>query len=81
MDEKNDRGISKTAKILTTIFAVAMFMGAGPGLRLINPDASNPDAVYTFLGLPVIYAWAILWYLVMAILILTAYFKIWSKEK
>lgn len=81
MQDNKVRGISKTAKILTVMFAVAMFMGAGPGLRLVNPDPADTEAVFTFLGLPIIYAWAILWYLVMAILILTAYFKIWSKEK
>ena len=41
-------------------------MGTGPGLYLVNPNPADPDATFTFLGVPKIYAWAVLWFFVQA---------------
>ena len=38
----------KLTKVVAGLFIAAMIMGPGPGLRLINPDPSDPNAVYTF---------------------------------
>ena len=70
----------KLSILLTAIFLVSMFMGSGPGLHLINPDPTDPNAVFTFLGLPKIYAWGLLWYAVQLTVILIAYFKIWTAD-
>ena len=56
-----------------------MIMGPGPGLRLINPDPSDPDAVYTFLGIPTVYAWGLFWYLIQLVAILVAYRRLWRE--
>ena len=71
---------SNLSRLLTAIFLFSMFMGSGPGLRLINPDPTDPNAVFTFLGLPKIYAWGLLWYAVQLTVILIAYFKIWTVD-
>ena len=65
---------------LVFVFVAAIVMGSGPGLRLINPDPADPNAVFTVLGLPKIYAWGLLWYGVQLVVILTAYFRIWEKK-
>ena len=72
-----DKPHRNLSRILIAVFLIAMFMGSGPGLRLINPDPTDPNAVFTFLGLPKIYAWGLLWYAVQLTVILIAYFKIW----
>jgi hypothetical protein len=73
--------ISPLAKVLAAVVGLSIFMGAGPGLRLVNPDTSNPDAVYIFFGMPVIYMWVLLWCVISAAAVVAAYFKIWLKEK
>jgi hypothetical protein len=50
-----------------------MLLGAGPGILLVN----RPD---TFLGIPLVYAWAICWYLVQVAVAFIAYFALWSSE-
>ena len=70
----------KLATVLTVLFLFSMFMGSGPGLRLINPDPADPQAVFTVLGLPTIYVWGLLWYAVQLTVILTAYFKLWKRD-
>ncbi len=70
----------KLATILTILFLLAMFMGSGPGLRLINPDPADPNAVFTVVGLPKIYVWGLMWYGVQLTVILIAYFKIWKRH-
>lgn len=59
--------------ILGIAFAFALVMGAGPGTLLVNKPT-------TVLGLPMIYAWGLLWYLVQMVIVLLAYFLIWSKN-
>jgi len=70
----------KLARLLTVLFLFSMFMGSGPGLRLINPDSADPNAVFTIMGLPTIYVWGLLWYVVQLMVILIAYFKIWKRD-
>ena len=64
--------------VLSLMFAVAIVMGAGPGLYLVNPDPSDPAASVTWLGLPILYAWIAFWFLVEALVILLAYFFLWD---
>lgn len=71
---------SRLSALLTALFALALIMGPGPGLHLINPDPADPNAIRTFLGLPIVYAWGLLWFAVMIGVLLVAYFKIWSLE-
>jgi hypothetical protein len=66
--------------LIIAAFVVAMIMGPGPGLRLINPDASDPNAIFTFLGIPTVYAWGLFWYVIQLIAIIVAYKKLWKEE-
>lgn len=65
---------------LTGLFLVAVFMGAGPGLHLINPDATDPTAQFTTLGLPTIYLWGLFWYAVQFGVIVIAYRRHWTQD-
>ena len=69
-----------TRNLLIFLFLLAVFMGAGPGLRLINPDPHDPDAAFTVAGLPVIYVWGLLWYAVQFGVILYAYRHFWRSD-
>ena len=69
----------KLAVILSGIFLFAMIMGPGPGVYLVNPDSG--DAGVTFLGAPVLYAWAVFWFMVQAAVIVVAYFTVWKEER
>ncbi len=67
--------------VLGLIFAFALVMGAGPGIYLVNPDPADPAAKFTiFCGVPVIYAWVTLWYVVEAAVAAIAYFCLWKDE-
>ncbi len=68
------------SRFLFALFLLAMIMGPGPGLRLVNPDPADPNAVYTMLGLPVIYVWGLFWYAVQLVAIIIAYRKLWTTE-
>ena len=69
-----------SSSLLSALFAVAVFMGAGPGLRLINPDAADPAATFTTLGLPTVYVWGLFWYAVQLAVIVLAYRHHWRRE-
>lgn len=66
--------------VLIGLFLLAVFMGAGPGLRLINPDPDDPSATFTVLGLPTVYAWGLLWYVVQLAVIVVAYRRYWIAD-
>jgi hypothetical protein len=77
--EENKR--KQWSRWLTVAMVVAMIMGPGPGLRLVNPGLNDPIESYFFLGLPVIYAWGILWFVVQLVIVILAYIMVWSAEK
>ena len=63
---------------LLVIFLIAMFMGPGPGMRLVNPShAGDPLTIGT---VPILYAWALFWFAVQATVVLVAYVTIWSRD-
>ena len=74
---KNQRRNSKLGRILTCVFLFALVMGPGPGIYLVNPDPADP-ATCIFLGMPVIYVWAVFWFFVQAVVIVVAYFRLWD---
>jgi hypothetical protein len=63
--------------VLSLIFAAAMFMGPGPGLYLVNPDRGDPQATFAIAGVPVLYLWALFWFLVQAAVVIVAYATLW----
>ena len=77
MDRETVRPLSI---LLTGLFLLAMFMGSGPGLHLINPDPNDVNAAFTTWGLPTIYLWGLCWYAVQITVILVAYFKLWNES-
>ena len=68
---------TRLSKILASIFLFALIMGPGPGLYLVNPSLDNPSST-TFLGMPVLFAWASFWFFVQAGVVLVAYRKLWT---
>ena len=70
----------RLAIVLSAVFVMAIVMGAGPGMYLVNPDADSPDATFTVLGMPVLYAWVVFWFLVQAGVVLVAYFRVWDRS-
>jgi hypothetical protein len=66
-------------RLLFLLFFLAMIMGSGPGLYLINPDPAAPKAAFLFGGLPIIYAWGLLWYAVQLGVIIRAYTAYWQE--
>lgn len=71
----------KLGVILSIAFLFAMFMGPGPGVLLINPDAADPNAVFTFMGVPKVYAWGVLWYSIQLVIVGLLYAKVWVAEE
>ena len=69
----------KLTAILSGIFLFSIIMGPGPGLYLVNPDEANAGA--TFLGAPILYAWAVFWFLVQASVVVVAYCTVWKEER
>ena len=70
---------TRLSKILTAIFVFATFMGSGPGLYLVNPSPDDFSPA-TFLGMPILFAWAVFWFFVQAGVVLVAYCKLWTKQ-
>ena len=66
--------------LLIFLFLLAVFMGAGPGLHLINPDPLDAEADFIVFGLPVIYVWGLFWYAVQFAVILHAYKYHWRAD-
>jgi hypothetical protein len=60
-------------KWLVIIYAVSLLLSNGPGVLLVN----RPILI---LGLPLIYIWAIFWWLFQMSLVLIAYFRVWKPE-
>lgn len=58
---------------LTITVLFCMTMAVGPGVFLVNQPAF-------VIGLPVLYAWAILWYLGLCLVALTMLRRSWSEH-
>ncbi|MCZ6795286.1 MAG: hypothetical protein O7J95_16900 [Planctomycetota bacterium] len=60
---------------VAAVFLTALFLGAGPGILLVN----RPEmvAVTRELRLPYLYAWGILWYVVEALCVVFACLYFW----
>lgn len=71
MEERKRR---RLGWILAAVFAVAVTLGAGPGIALVNRPGSIPIAG---VKLPYLYAWGVLWYLVEAACVVLAYLWVW----
>lgn len=70
---------SRLAFALGLAFVVALLMGPGPGVLLLQP--SGPDEPPpTILGVPGIYAWALLWAAVMGGVVIVAARTVWRSE-
>lgn len=70
----------KLGWLLFGLFFLALVMGPGPGIYLVNPDPADPDANRFFLGVPIVYAWAVFWFSVEATVVAVAYFKLWRHD-
>ena len=70
----------KLGWLLFALFCFALVMGPGPGNFLINPDPADPNAKRFFLGIPIVYVWAVFWYGVQATAVGIAYIKLWRTE-
>ena len=64
---------------LTVVFLIALVMGAGPGLYLVNPNPGDPETTVAWCDVPVIYAWTVFWFLVEGGVVLVAYFCLWGR--
>ncbi|MCB1063634.1 MAG: DUF3311 domain-containing protein [Verrucomicrobiae bacterium] len=67
------------SRLLFAIFLVALIMGPGPGIYLINPDPENAEARRFVLGVPIVYAWAVFWLGVQAACVAVAYRRLWRE--
>lgn len=68
------------ARWLTGVFLVALVMGPGPGIYLINPDPSSAVPSARVFGMPILYVWAVFWAAVMGTAVVLAYTKLWTAE-
>jgi hypothetical protein len=53
------------------VFAVAMLLGAGPGILLVNQPSM-------WFGLPRLYVWGMFWCAVEIAVVVAAYFFVWT---
>ena len=67
-------------RLLAIVFVFAMAMGSGPGLYLINPSENAIQSELLFAGLPRIYVWGLMWYIVQMSVIIRAYTRYWKDE-
>lgn len=64
---------SKTLGIvLTVVFVVALILGPGPGMYLAN--RAEP-----LFGLPALYVWGLLWYVVEVTVVILAFLLVWPR--
>ncbi len=62
------------------MFVLALIMGPGPGIYLINPDPADPDAQRFLFGAPIVYVWAACWFFVQAASVVLAYLFVWNSS-
>lgn len=71
----------RLAWALSITFLLAMVMGPGPGLYLVNPAPDAPRESYLLWGMPIVYVWGLFWYVVQVVVIVTAYICIWRRDE
>ena len=81
MSNRSETGNKSLSIILTLVFILAMVMGPGPGVYLIDPGPEHEGPAPTLIGLPIVYAWAVLWFGVKAAVLVTAYFTGWADQE
>ena len=81
MFDTSETGNKRLSSILALVFVFAMIMGPGPGVYLVNPGPDHDGPAPTLLGLPIVYAWAVLWFGVQVAVLVTAYLTIWSRDE
>ena len=81
MTDTSESGDRRLSISLALLFIFAMIMGPGPGVYLVNPGADHQGPAPTLLGLPIVYAWAVIWFGVQAAVLVTAYFTLWSRSE
>ena len=81
MTDTSESGDRRLSISLALIFIFAMIMGPGPGVYLVNPGADHQGPAPPLLGLPIVYAWAVIWFGVQAAVLVTAYFTLWSRSE
>jgi len=60
------------------MFILALIMGPGPGIYLVNPDPADAEARRFFLGAPIIYVWAAFWFIIQASAVALSYLFLWD---
>ena len=78
---EDQRRNSKLGRILTCVFLIALVMGPGPGIYLVNPHPADPASAVSVLGVPILYVWSVFWLCVEISVVTTAYFKIWNRRE
>ena len=81
MSDRSETGNKRLSIVLALVFILAMVMGPGPGVYLINPGPEHEGPAPTLIGLPIVYAWAVLWFGVQAVVLVTAYFTVWADQE
>lgn len=71
----------RLGRALFATFVLALVMGPGPGVLLVNPDPLDPEARRFFLGMPIVYAWAAFWLAVQAGCVVAAWRWIWRADE
>lgn len=70
---------NKTWAIISgALFTLALLMGAGPGIHLINPSASAAAEEFFIFGMPKIYVWGVFWFAIQSTALIIAYAKVWK---
>lgn len=68
--------MSKLGITLTIIFLSALFLGPGPGSMFIDGSADEPAIWF---GIPALYLWTLLWFVVMSACVVIAALTLWKK--
>ena len=68
--------MSKLGLTLTIVFLSALLLGPGPGAMLIDGSAEEPAIWF---GIPALYLWALLWFVVMSGCVVIAALTVWKK--
>ena len=64
-------------KGLALVFLFALLAGPGPGAALVGGSADAPRILF---GVPALYLWLVLWFLVMAGCVVIAARKLWRED-